>query len=218
MNLIKTLRKPYFSIFLASLMLFISCNTNTLERTNLNTDELKNVVENHIKISQKIASKFKNEDNIDINILSNSPKFFNNANELKATLKEAKVKNSEELTILFLELQNNLNTFLETIDAKNNYTKDEIEKIIVNEINLYLDEIEQNIVSSKVSNSCWDNYFRANARCERNWYIGVASVTISGFFSLGIGTIIGSVTVGTMLLVCENDAQNDRDECLANQG
>lgn len=198
-------------------MLFISCNTNTPEITNINIDQLKSVVENHIKISQKIAYKFKNEDNIDINILSNSHFFFNNAGELNLTLKKAKVKDSEELTILFLELQNNINMFLESIDAKNNYTEDEITKIIVDEINFQIDGQEHNIVTSKAVNSCWDGYSRAKSRCERDWYIGVAALAISGFFSGGISSIIGAATVRGMLLNCINDAQNDRDECLANQ-
>ncbi len=40
MNTLKTLRKPYFAIFLSSLMLFISCNGNNLiENENANNNK-----------------------------------------------------------------------------------------------------------------------------------------------------------------------------------
>lgn len=42
----------------------------------------------------------------------------------------------------------------------------------------------------------------------------MASLTISGFFTLGIGTLIGAGTVDAMLILCETDAQRDRDKCL----
>lgn len=214
MNFIKTLRKPYLSIFLASLMLFISCNPNSYETNNLDTEELKSVVMKHIQISENISSIFRNENSVNLDILSKSSGFLNNTNELKKILVEAKVENNEKLTILFSEMSNNITSFLQTINAKANYTKSEIEKIIIEEINQQLDEKRQIVVMSKASNPCYDRYFTANSRCERNWYIGVASLTISGFFTLGIGTLIGATTVGTMLLLCEHDAQSDRDKCL----
>lgn len=56
MNILKTLRKPYFGMFLATLMLFVSCNKDDiLEDSEIQMQTLDEYIEKHIELTSKFV-------------------------------------------------------------------------------------------------------------------------------------------------------------------
>lgn len=63
MNILKTLRKPYFAMFLASLMLFVSCNQNNLlEDSEIQTQTLDEYFAKYIELTSKMVELKKSVD------------------------------------------------------------------------------------------------------------------------------------------------------------
>ncbi len=214
MNILNTLRKPYFCIFLSSIILFSSCynsSNDILSSEEINTLAMEKYVEKHISLTNELAGIFAEEKNIDINILSSSPDYFNSIDEFKTFLKDARVVKALEIANLSSEIQNNTDKFLQNLSIVN---KEEINNLISAEINR---QINNNLYLSKSSDICRDNWLRARERCERNFAIAIAGLAISGFFTLGLGTVIGAGVAGTVLILCGNDAANDLTECRNNQ-
>ena len=209
----KKLRKSQLSLFMACILLFASCSSPSIDKESIEREFLTKVVSKHIEISEEIALKFTNEEELDLNFLFNSPKYFKTSDELKNNLVKAKFKNVEELTFLFKELNENITSFLESINARENYTEEEVQKIISDEINKQFDENNNAFLNHKQS-SCYSNFERAKSRCNRNWYLANAAVAISGFFTLGIGTLVGATAAGSMAILCITDARSDLNECL----
>ena len=67
------------------------------------------------------------------------------------------------------------------------------------------------------NNNCYDKLQRARSRCERNFAIGIAGLAVSAFFTFGWGTVVGSGVMGSILIMCGNDATNDYIECLEDE-
>ncbi|WP_237275661.1 hypothetical protein [Tenacibaculum ovolyticum] len=217
MNALKNLRKPYLSIFLSSLFFFVNCSpSNQIEdKTVLNEISLKNTVRQHIEISKKLASILKGERKINYEILKKSSKKLKSYSELKNVLIQSNIEQFEKTSILLKELQENINILLNYYVNKYNYGELETKKIISNEIDKQLNEISNKLLSrsSSCRQECAHRWYIATKRCERNWYIGNAGAAISGFFTLGTGTLIGVTLVGGVALLCISDARNDVNNC-----
>jgi hypothetical protein len=217
MYILKNLRNSYLSMFLSSLILFVSCSpSNEIEnKTILNKVSLKNTVSQHIKISKKLASILKSERKINYEALKKSPKKLKSYGELKKVLIQSNIEQFEETSILLKELQGNISNLLNYYVNKYNYGELETREIINNEIDKQLNETSNKLLSrsSSCRQECAHRWYIAKTRCERNWYIGNAGAAISGFFTLGTGTLIGVTVVGGVALLCINDARNDADNC-----
>ena len=68
--------------------------------------------------------------------------------------------------------------------------------------------------NKSVTSACQNRFARAKGRCKTNFAIGVAGLAISGFFSLGIGTIVGAGFVSGLGVKCTSDALSDYNDCV----
>ncbi|RKE98082.1 hypothetical protein [Ichthyenterobacterium magnum] len=79
MNILKTLRKPYFSIFYTLLILILSCssptNNNEIEENIISVEKF---AQEHFELSNSLLALLKNESNINYDLLNSS------INEIKA--------------------------------------------------------------------------------------------------------------------------------------
>ncbi|WP_298424336.1 hypothetical protein [uncultured Kordia sp.] len=219
----KQLRKPYVSICLAVLMLFVSCQPQQIadvdinEQTQLTTVgknfeqsvTLENFVANHINIIDNYLTNPNEYTETSISLVTELDQYVN-YDSLVTELSNNNINNSEEFANMYFLVQNNINNLL------NNYnfgkiTPEEIENIILNEIDKQLKQTDQ-----AEHNTCGYIYNRAVARCERRLYASLAAVAVSTFWTFGVGTVIGVVAAGVIGLDCLNDANNDFRECLAN--
>lgn len=214
MNIISKLRKPKLSIFLSALILFVSCDVQQID--NLNEDKsnitLEEYASKHITLTNALSNLLLLEKNIDLEILENSADVFEDNKALRALLNEANIVNIDSIEDNILAIQNNTNNYLRS-SSNNSISQIEYVKIIANEIDTQLEsKYEDGIFFAK--SSCMSRFRTAVSRCERNWYIGVAALGVSAFFTLGIGSIVGAAVVGGQLLLCHSDAQSDYDNCM----
>lgn len=108
-----------------------------------------------------------------------------------------------------------MNIFVSHYVNNYNYSELKLKEIVNNEIDKQLGINEILEKSLDCRGECARRWYKAKKRCDRNYIIGNAAVAISGFFTLGIGTIIGAASVGGVALLCANDARNDADDCYA---
>lgn len=225
MNILNIFRKPYLSTLFAMLILFASCDTyendilesdKSIKSNSLNkkSSKLEDYVANHLITSSNLETLLLNEDNIDITILENSSLYFNDIEELKLMLIEAKVVKVNEIADLFWQIQSNTNNFLINSELKQN----EAGLVIEAEINRQFDLMVLKYTESKsdCASYCYESYQNADFRCRRNMSIALAASAVSAFFTFGVGTAIGVGAAGTVFLICTNDAVNDWRACQAN--
>ncbi|MBC8756151.1 hypothetical protein H2O64_15855 [Kordia sp. YSTF-M3] len=215
MNSLSTLRKPYLGFILSLLVLFSSCyNPNSNEELSFLT--IEEFTEKHISLTNKIIEIYSKEDDINMEMLSKFPDKFDNVKEFTEFLQGANFSKSSEIAKIYLEIQNNTNNFVK--DLVNLDQKEIISKINI-EIHRQFDtkDLEETIAFTGKNGSCADAYIEARSRCARNYAIAVTAAGISAFFTIGIGTAIGTAAAITVMALCYDDASNDHTSCLENQ-
>ena len=117
--------------------------------------------------------------------------------------------------MLFEELSRNIELFLLSISNLENYSQKEIEMIVINEIKKQYSEKNSNLFNK--AGFCEDALNSASSNCEENYAISVAVVVVSGFWSFGVGTVIGYAAATALMVKCYEDASAAYRECSANQ-
>ncbi len=214
MNLIKNFRKPCFAIVLASLTLFASCSqydNEAIETPNLavltNNLNLANYLERHLQISAEITILLESENNIDTESLQYAKENLK-PEEILGMLEDANIQQSDDISKLFIQMNNN-NNFANSNPHLKNLNYSEIENMISVEIDNQLDQFQR-----KASGSCRNSWNTSYERCNRNFLTSLAAVGISGFFTLGIGTAIGAGAAILILALCKSDTDEDYMECM----
>lgn len=223
MTILKILRKPYLATFLSLLILFVSCtpsNEFNNELTTLNEVPLEKTIIKHIQISEKLSFLLEKEKDIDFEILDNMSKKLNNYDDLEKVLIKSNITEYKATSLLLKEMQENMNELVNYYVKKNKLNEEEITKIVTNEIDRLLKGEKTSDGLQTKSDNCIEECARrwviATDRCKRNWYISNGAVAVAGFFSLGIGTLIGATAAGGVALLCQYDANSDRDDCYSN--
>ncbi|TXD46675.1 hypothetical protein [Polaribacter sp. IC073] len=106
MNVLKTLRKPYFAMFLASLMLFASCSQDNISE-DLVTQTLEEYFAKHIELTSKMA-ELKNS--VDYDVIDKLTKLQNKSektSDLKLSLKNENIEIPDEIFDLQLKIIEN---------------------------------------------------------------------------------------------------------------
>ena len=124
-------------------------------------------------------------------------------------LEDANIQQSDDISKLFIQMNNNNNNFANSNPHLKNLNYSEIENMISVEIDNQLDQFQR-----KASGSCRDSWNTSYERCNRNFLISLAAVGISGFFTLGIGTAIGAGAAILILALCKSDTDEDYMECM----
>lgn len=215
MNILKTLRKPYFAMFLASLILFMSCNQDTLlEDTETKTQSLEEYLTKHIELTSKMI-ELKNS--VDYDIVDKLTKLQNKSidpGNLKLTLKKENIEISDKI----FELQQKIieNTRILYNNPKyNSLNQEEFTTLIKNEI---VSQFENKQLFSRQSSSCLDTFNSANESCLKSFGASLATVGVVGLFtSFGVGSLIGGGIALIRFGECNKSAQADLADCRANQ-
>lgn len=220
MNILKTIRSPFFSMVLASLMLVVSCSQydNNIEDSSLSEKNLEkqmkigtprglsNYVSKSIDIGMELTDLLKNEQNFDLSI-EGLTTLIETPEVLEELLNTAGIEQFNETTRLITEFNENSIDFAQKNPYLDNHQKEEIEKILEDEVNNQLAKI---LISG---DPCAEAFHAAHDVCLENLIISGGAVIISGFFTLGIGTFIGGGVAGIQFLRCSNQADQDYYDC-----
>lgn len=216
MNILKTLRKPYFAMFLASLMLFVSCNQDSIsEDLEIQTQTLDEYFAKHLELTSKMV-ELKNS--VDYDVIGKLSKLQNKsveASDLKLTLKNENIEISDEI----FELQHKIieNTRILYNNPKyNSLNQDEFLVLIKNEISNQFEK--KQIFLQKVADPCLDAFNNANEECLVDFAASAATVGVVGLFTtFGVGTLIGGGIALIRFGECNKSAQADLADCRDNQ-
>ena len=213
MNLIKTLRKPYLSIFLASLVLFVSCSQDDNDSVQkfddaslkLAKSQLDNLtftanIGSDVDMNHQLMDYFQSQNNINIEF-SNALYELNEktTNEKVEIALETGVLNQEDLTLI--------------VNLENNLKNDNFDNVIYNFeesiLNLNLSnekfEIYNTFVNAlKLTNSTDSSLFQSNDYSAKSLDFDCALATIAfaaaavGLATLEVGTA-GLATAGVVV-------------------
>lgn len=208
MNILKHLRKPYFSIFLATLVLFVSCSQYDnieLEEKSLTLEEY---TENNMEIINQMTYILSREKNIDVDKLMNPNNSVKTQTDLETIYSTAGIEASDKMYELTIDLIDNV-AMLMNNDNYNHLTEQELITLITNEIEYqFLDD------STSKSSACQDTFEIAKDRCYRNYAIAVAAAAVSAFWSFGVGTLIGLAAASAVAVNCSAEALSDYNNCM----
>ena len=215
MNILKTLRKPYLSIFLASLMLFASCNQDSLiEDSEIQTQTLDEYFAKHIELTSKMV-ELKNS--IDYNVVNKLTKLQNKsieASNLKHTLKNENIEISDEIFELQLKIIENTR-ILYNNPKYTSLNQEEFLALIKNEIS---NQFEKKQIFSQKTDPCKEAFDSANEECLTDFAASAATVGVVGLFTtFGVGTLIGGGIALIRFRQCNKSAQADLADCRENQ-
>jgi len=211
MNILKTLRKPYLSIFLASLVLFVSCNKDSLlDDSEMQTQTLDEYISKHIELTSKM-SELKNS--IDYNIVEKLKEIENKSVEtsnLKTILQDENINISDKLFELQLKIIENTK-MLYNNPQYNTLNQEEFSTLITNEIKTKFDN---ELILLQKSNDCDAAFDAANEQCLIDFGASVATVGVVGLFtSFGVGSLIGAGIALIQFGECNESAQADLADC-----
>lgn len=212
------LRKPYVSFVLSLLILFISCQPQSINleeqaisSKKINQNEritLENFVGNHISIINNYLLNPSYYNNNSTTLISDLENYVN-YNNLVISLEDNNIETPEEFANMYLEVQKNINDFLTNFDYGKSTPK-EVESLILTEI-----ERQSNQSLEAKHLTCGDIYWRAMRRCDRNFYASLAAAAISAFWTLGLGTVVGISVAGAIGINCRLEARSDLSACVA---
>jgi len=205
MTILKILRKPYLSIFLSLLVLFVSCSPNQNEISDTSEPlSLANYVEKHLELSSNITTLLKNEKMVNLLVLQTAEDdlTYDQFNEI---LKKANIKEANAITEFMNEIYLNSVKFVNANPNFNSYNESEIEFIIANEIDM---QINNSYLRS--GDPCHESFQAENKICIENFAITAA---VSVIASSGLGALIGLIQFGQ----CNKRAQANLADCRENQ-
>ncbi|MEN8817846.1 MAG: hypothetical protein ABF274_13375 [Nonlabens sp.] len=209
MNVIKTLRKPYLSIFLSALVLFVSCSQydNDINEVEENLS-LSEFVEKHLELSSSVLSLINDENKQDILALENIEETLT-YNQLNKVLADANIKESDAIAGLLNEMYLNGKRFSESNPDFQNDKKSDLEILISQEIDKQL-----NNSYLRASGPCQDAYHTAQGRCTRNYAISSGVAVAVGLGTAGFGWLFGAGAALVVYTLCMTDAESDLEDCL----
>jgi len=211
MNILKNLRKLNLSIFLASLVLFVSCNKDSLlDDSEMQTQTLDEYISKHIELTSKM-SELKNS--IDYNIVEKLKEIENKSVEtsnLKTILQDENINISDKLFELQLKIIENTK-MLYNNPQYNTLNQEEFSTLITNEIKTKFDN---ELILLQKSNDCDAAFDAANEQCLIDFGASVATVGVVGLFtSFGVGSLIGAGIALIQFGECNESAQADLADC-----
>ena len=203
----KNFRKPYISLFLSLLLLFVSCQPNEyLDDTN--SESLENFISKQLLISEKLSHYVANQDEM-MTKLNSEPEIYHSRFELNEYLRKNNIENSEEIADMIFDIQELTNNFLINSSYLNQYSEEEIKSIFANEI-----EKQMTSYSVQGKSYCGDRYNTAQNRCDRNYAISLTGLAVSAFITFGVGTVVGAGVAATIHAICRVEAHNDFKQCI----
>lgn len=215
MNILKTLRKPYLAMFLASLMLFVSCNQDSLlEDSEIQTQTLDEYFAKHIELTSKMA-ELKNS--VDYDIVDKLSKLQNKSvetSDLKFILKNENIEISDEVFELQLKIIENTR-ILYNNPKYNSLNQEDFSTIITNEVRT---QFSNKQILLRNGDPCLPAFNSANEACLSNLGASLATVGVIGLFtSFGVGSLIGGGIALLRFRQCNLSAQADLADCRENQ-
>lgn len=212
----KIIKKSSLSFFFISLILLTSCNQYDNE---FNPEyNLTNYVEKHINLSFELFDILKKEENINLKELEVSLKN-KSKEEVHQILKKANFIHHEIIMDLLEKIENNSFLFAKNNQYLNKYKVVDIESLIQQEIirQLAIFKNNSNMDYKLQKGPCEDAYNTSGDNCNENFAISAAAVGVSGFFSLGIGTLVGGMAAFMLYVKCTSDANHAYYDCLDTQ-
>ncbi|WP_046744710.1 hypothetical protein [Kordia zhangzhouensis] len=172
-------------------------------------------VTEHLLLSQKFSDVIRSNKSFDIQKFNtffeesgNSEILFLNQN------KDAETEFYTNLVIINEQIQDNIVNFLNSNPQLLNLTYDEIMEIITVEID---NQLNSNTFDNKSYESCLEKYNEATDRCTRNYAISMAGAGVAAFITGGTAFPIAFATATAVAALCQSDATDDYNECLANE-
>jgi hypothetical protein len=211
MNILKTLRKPHFAMFLASLMLFVSCSQDKLsEDLEIQTQTLDEYFAKHIELTSEMAEL---KDSVDYDVVDKLTKLQNKSGEtsdLEFSLKNENIEISDEIFELQLRIIENTR-ILYNNPKYNSLNQEEFLSVIKGEIS---DQFENKQNFSQRTASCLGAFNTANRGCLRSFAASAATVGVIGLFtSFGVGSLIGGAIALVRFGECNESAQAVLSAC-----
>ncbi len=224
MNVLKTIRLPFFSMLLASLMLVISCSqydsniedVNLYERSNQKQSKLStprnlsSYISKSIDIGQELQALLKNEQNINLSIESLIDEI-ETPEALENLLNTVGFEQFKEITSLITEFNENSIEFAKNNPYFENLDKEEVKRILADEVNNQFAKVDP------WGEPCGDAFHAGHDVCLENLAISGGAVIISAFFTFGIGTFIGGGVAGIQFLRCWTAVNQAYYDCLEEQ-
>jgi hypothetical protein len=223
MNIIKTLRKPYLSIFLSTLVLFVSCSqydsvdadkvnadTEPIFRKSLKYNTFEEYVSQHISLVEDLNELTDKENNIDMVYLSQSEAITVNYENLNNQIIQANISNHVGVTNVLLNIHDNLLGLYNFNKSNGNLSQKLFFETINAQINTYFDNYELNSKSL----SCAEKRTRGRQRCMVGYSIAAVAIIASTWWTVGIGTGIAIAAATTSLVVCQSFVSSDYEKCI----
>lgn len=218
MNILKTLRKPYFAMFLASLILFVSCNQDSLlENSEIQTQTLEEYIAKHIELTSKLVVL---KNSVDYDVVDKLELLQNKSIEtsnLKITLENESIYISDEI----FELQQRLieNTrILHNNPEYNSLNEEDFTNLIKDAISSQFNYNRIFAKNARASDPCLDAFNSANGDCLLEFTLSAGTVGVVGLFTtFGVGTLIGGAVALIRFGECNKSAQADLADCRGNQ-
>ncbi|MEO9511407.1 MAG: hypothetical protein ABJN84_00145 [Flavobacteriaceae bacterium] len=203
MTIFNYFRKRYFSFLLSLLVLHISCNPSH-EQDSLIEEPLtiEQYVDNHVSLTFDLIEIFEGEDSIDFTKLE-TEKQIQSFEELKIVLKEANVGAYESVIEVLRKIDFNNNNYLA---ANPNSNTSDINDMIEG-------KLDKNTGVFLKNPTCESQRGDAGNGCAINAGVSFAVATVSAFFTLGIGTVVGYTTAVLSTAACVGRANLQYDCC-----
>jgi len=200
-----------------------SKNTSQVEKTNgmsnrmmSNSKSLSGYVSDILSIQTEIKSILDNESNANFSMIQSGIENVKTVEDLKLLYRNANVIHVEELISLYTEMSQSSETFIKSnSEFYTNFNEEKRKQIIYNEIDT---QLGYNEFSETARTNCHANFTKASGRCMRNYAIAMTGVAVSGFFSFGVGTVVGGAVATTMMIMCNSDADADYHDCVHDGG
>lgn len=202
-------RNPYVSCVLAMLLLFTSCSQfeNDIEEIDSSLS-LKEYVEKHISLTNELYHLLQNQENVNITLFDDLPQNIE-FNQLKIIFENANLSNANLATEIIKKIDQNNNNFIK-VNSDLRYS--EIENIVTNEIEYQF--LNTELLSSRQP-TCLEQYHIDKQRCLQNLLLATSVAGIVAVFSAGIGGAVGIAAALTQNLICNGNADNDYNACIA---
>lgn len=216
MNILKSFRKQYISIFLTTIILFVSCSPNNVHENNEVYKQNENLVlqdyvEKQLKLTLELTDLVSNDRHAILKALENMEDI-TDIDDIYIALQKSDIKNANSIAILMKNLHQNTFEFFEKNPEIQKLGMKEIKRLVFNEINIQ----KLSILKNGQRGPCENQYAAAKEVCNDNYTYSLVVVGISAFFSFGIGTAIGTVGATIALANCIDNAFHAYDGCLEN--
>jgi hypothetical protein len=203
--------KKTISLILSFIMMW-SCTSDYIKVKNENA--LNQYVRRLLEINSRYDFELLNNDSektnvndFDVNLLQEALSQ-NNHDDIKEVFDMAGYTNPDVIANLIVELNMVSIAFADDNPEFSNYSEEEIEVAMVNELNLIFDD------SQFMSRSCASTYQTVRERCERAYTFSVGVSLVVGLFTGGVGAAVGTVVATINGANCIDNAFHDYMDCI----